>query len=955
MNREQRIKAILIILGLLFCLYYVYPTVRWGTYDEKTRKEYAGDPAATDMDTKLGRWKVEENEVDKEKFLERVKFSLKKWRQGDRDRVINLGLDLQGGLYVVLEVQLDDAVKVQNQNLRERIRDFFTEEKVEYDSLVVPENKPTVIEMTFTNNAVALNAHTALKNNLDFQKEISVPDTFEGNRFAVRLLPSEQARIKVRALEQARRVVENRVNELGLTEPIIQVQKPDRIIVQLPGEKDPERVRRLLKKTAKLRFHVMARDKLTKRVIESIDRHEKIKGRLRVEPGSTEEGHPYTFYYIENTDEEFFRNLLEDPEVKKRVPANYMILLGRAVPEPRLNKVYREFSLLQKDAAIDGVSLRDAKVNVGMTAADRRIDMKLNNTGMARLKNISRKAEKLYKEQGEVSRLSIVLDDVIYTSPLMTEFIDINPIIKGSFSEQEAADLALVLRSGALPAKMTIVQDRTVGATLGTDSIRRGVRAALIGLACVIVFMAVYYLIAGCVADFALTLNMIILLSVLAFFRATLTLPGIAGIILTIGMAVDANVLIFERIREELAAEKELRRAIKDGFGRAYITIVDANVTTILTALILYIWGTGPIRGFALTLMIGISASMITALFVCRYIFDLLATHTKLKTLRMMQLFRRPNFNFLSKRYIALGLSAFVIIAGISLFTVRARNQASAIASNSVLEGTSLLSKPIYGIDLTGGDMLRLQFSNEVSVAQIRAALAQENMANSSIQEVQSSDPTEPLQVLIRSSFNSSTNAIVALEKQFPDNKPIILEVDRIGPAIGEELKEKAVWWILLALGVIVVYIWWRFEFRFGIAAIIALAHDVLVTLAVFAVTDFQINLGVIAALLTIVGYSLNDTIVVFDRIREDMHVVKGATFKEILNLSINQTLSRTVLTSLTTLFVVLSLFVLGGAVIKDFAFALLVGVITGTYSSIFVASPLLLAWQKKTRQKGRK
>ncbi len=279
------------------------------------------------------------------------------------------------------------------------------------------------------------------------------------------------------------------------------------------------------------------------------------------------------------------------------------------------------------------------------------------------------------------------------------------------------------------------------------------------------------------------------------------------------------------------------------------------------------------------------------------------------------------------------------------VFSIRNTNQNKAIAAGVVEKGDSLFTTPIKGIELTGGDITSVKFPNEVSVAQVRKSLDSIGMGESTIQRIGDSN-----EILIRSAFNSSTNALTALNKSFPDNKPEVLEIDRIGPAIGQELKTKAFGAILLALGVIIIYIWWRFEFRFGVAAIIALAHDVLITLGIFALTGHQITLGVIAALLTIVGYSLNDTIVVFDRIREDMHIVKKTSFKDIMNLSINQTLSRTVLTSLTTLVVVMFLWLFGGQVINDFAFALLIGVVVGTYSSIFIASPVLLLWQKKKK-----
>ena len=286
-----------------------------------------------------------------------------------------------------------------------------------------------------------------------------------------------------------------------------------------------------------------------------------------------------------------------------------------------------------------------------------------------------------------------------------------------------------------------------------------------------------------------------------------------------------------------------------------------------------------------------------------------------------------------------------VIIVGMIVFSIRNENQNKALAAGLSPKSDSLLTTPIKGIELTGGDVVSVKFKNDVSVADVRKALSTIGLGESTIQRV-----GEGNEILIRSSFNSSTNAVEALAKAFPDNKPEVLQVDRIGPAIGQELKSKAFLAILFALGVIIIYIWWRFEFRFGVAAIIALAHDVLITLGIFALTGHQITLGVIAALLTIVGYSLNDTIVVFDRIREDMHIIKKATFAEIMNLSINQTLSRTVLTSFTTLIVVLFLWLFGGQVINNFAFALLIGVIVGTYSSIFIASPILLLWQKKKK-----
>jgi len=940
MNRELRIKGVVIALGIAVCLFFVYPTVRWGTYTPEKRIEFTGNLE----NSELGSWKEQEMEIEKGDLIGGFAFSMKKWWQGDRDRVINLGLDLQGGLYVVLEVDLDDAVRVQNQNVRERIKDSLREREAEFKLIADTGNKK--IELSFKDIKDSKKAAQILKGDLDYQNVITIPDneTLNATKFDVTLTADYITKTKKRALEQARRVVENRINELGLTEPSIQVQNNvARIVVQLPGEKDPNRVLRLLKETAKMEFHLVASEKQTKRVIDSINRIHKIKDKLQVDTGRVKEGASYTSYEIEDLDTDYFKMILKDPEVQKRIPQDSMVMLGRPVPNVNRGSVTRIFALVKKDVAINGMSLKDANVNLGRTANDRHVQLKLDGRGIARLKSVSRKCENDFKNKNIVNRLAIVLDDVIYSAPSLYTYIDSSPIISGSFSEQESADLALVLRSGALPAKMEIIQNRTIGATLGADSINRGVKSAIVGLICVLIFMAFYYLLAGLIADFALALNLLILMAVLAFFRATLTLPGIAGIILTIGMAVDANVLIFERIREELRKKDDIKRAIREGFAHAKVTIIDANVTTILTAIILYMLGTGPIRGFALTLIIGIVASMITSLVISRFIFDYLATRDSFKSLKMFQFFSRPNIDFISKRYFAYAISLIIIIVGMSVFSIRNNNQNKANEQGKSLSGESLFETPIKGIELTGGDMIRVKFDKNIKIAKVREALSTVGLGESTIQEIEGEN-----EIMVRSSFNSSSNAFAALEKTFANDNPIMLEVDRIGPAIGEELKTAAVWSIVIALFFIIFYIWIRFkEFGFGLAAIVALAHDVLITLGIFALTGNQITLGVIAALLTIVGYSLNDTIVVFDRIREDINLDRKSSFKDILNLSINQTLSRTVLTSLTTLVVVLFLYLFGGEVIKSFAFALLIGVIVGTYSSIFVASPILLIWRK--------
>ena len=487
-----------------------------------------------------------------------------------------------------------------------------------------------------------------------------------------------------------------------------------------------------------------------------------------------------------------------------------------------------------------------------------------------------------------------------------------------------------------------------MGPSLGRDSIEQGRNAALIGLAIVIIFMVIYYGFSGLVADLALVLNLVFVMAILAAFQGTLTLPGIAGIILTIGMAVDANVLILERIREELRAEKTLRVAIENGYARAVQTIVDANVTTIITAIVLYQYGTGPIKGFALTLMIGIISSMFTAIFVTRTIYDTIVSRQVNPRLSIgrLRVFGDTSINFLGVRRGAFILSAVLILFGLG----------------------STITKGGYnlGIDFAGGTLLELHFDPPASIGDIRQSLGDVrvedqsmDLRNSEIKEFGSVND-----ILIRVEEEAEGTAIAdaiktRLKSDFAgniqDETEWLRRQEAVGPKIGEELKTNAVYAILVAMILIIIYVWWRFrQIEFGIAAVIALFHDVMITLGIFSVLNWEISLAIVAALLTIVGYSLNDTIVVYDRIREDIKLYRRDTFSSVINRAINECLNRTVLTSGTTMLVVLSLIFLGGEVIRDFAFALLIGVIVGTYSSAFVASPIVVEWHNRREAKAR-
>ncbi len=667
------------------------------------------------------------------------------------------------------------------------------------------------------------------------------------------------AEAKKDARARAIEILRNRLDPQGVKEYPIYPQGRDRIVIQLPGETDRERVLGRIKRVAHLEFKLVSDD---------ID---KMKSAL-----------------------------------DGNVPPGFELLVSEDKP-----------ILLEDKAVLTGDSIVDARVEFSQrTFGEPYVSLTLNDKGARLFSQIT--------GQNVNRRLAIVLDGVVESAPVIRERIPSGRAqITGTFSMDEANDLAIVLRAGALPAPVNIIEERTVGPTLGKDSIQNGIKAIIIGGVVVLLFMFAYYLTAGVVANAALCMNLVLILGALSYFKATLTLPGIAGLVLTVGMAVDANVLIFERIKEELKTGKTLHSGIVSGYNRAFLTILDANVTTLITALILFQFGTGPVRGFATTLSIGILASVFTAIVVTRVILDLLTQNKVISRLKMLHLIREPNIDFIGHRKIAYIASVVIILIGMTAFARRGEKN--------------------FGIDFTGGTVQQLRFTNPVSIEEIRASLATIGMADASVQQFGGNK-----EVIIRTFEDISDSVINTFRADFTGNPFEVTRVEKVGPAIGKDLREKALLALLYAMIGICIYISLRFEFKFAIAAIIALFHDVLVAVAALALTGREISIPVIAALLTVVGYSINDTIVIFDRIREDLKIMRKSSYKDILNRSVNQTLSRTLLTSLTTLFVVLSLFLFGGEVINDFSFVLLVGVVVGTYSSIFVAGSILADWSHR-------
>ena len=675
---------------------------------------------------------------------------------------------------------------------------------------------------------------------------------------------------KLDACDRAVEVIRNRIDEFGVRETSIQKQGDDEIVVQLPGVTDRERAIELIGKTAMLEFKLVSSDQ------------DKLKEALS---GTVPKG-----FELKYTQEDNAPILLEEKAV----------LTGDALTNAEMHFSSSDFN---EPAVSLKFNAAGAKKFAEVTAA-----------------NVGR-------------RLAIVLDGKVQSAPNIREAIPSGEaVITGRFTTEQAQDLSLILRVGALPAPMHIEEERTVGPLLGQDSINKGVKASIIGLIAVFIFMAVYYLLAGLISNIALLLNLVVILGGLGILpilfpgvSATLTLPGIAGIALSLGMAIDANVLINERIREELNAGKALRVAISNGYDRAFSAIFDSNFTTVIAAIFLFMFGTGPVRGFAITLIIGLSASMFTAIIVTRTIFELLLYWKWIKSLPMLRLIKDTKIDFVKMRRICYTISVSMIIIGLVFFFKK--------------------GKDAYGIDFSGGQLQEYEFKTDVPVDQLRTFLKEVGFKEVSIQQFRDN----PRVVLIKTKSYNADVIADKLKAKFPDQNVQLLKLERVGPVAGKNLASKAIKALLWSFLGIMIYVAFRFKhFDFGVAGIIALVHDVLIALGAMVVTGREIDLLSVTAFLTIAGYSISDTIVVYDRVRENARLNRKLGLKDIINLSVNQTLSRTIITTGVTLLTVLAIFLYGGDVLSNFSFALLIGFFCGAYSTVFIASPLALGWSRR-------
>ncbi len=684
-------------------------------------------------------------------------------------------------------------------------------------------------------------------------------------------------------------IIRNRIDEFGVAEPVITKEAKDLVVVQLPGITDRERAKEIVGKTAHLEFKLVSEDPELLRQAEEASAPPSTPAKGEAKP--TVEKIP-----------------AEPPRAPAKMPEGYELA---TISERNRH----ETLLLQKEPILTGDKLVNASVSFD-SYGQPIVELEYDSEGA--------KIFDRFTFQNIGRRLAIVLDGKVHSAPVIRDRIPNGRAqISGNFSSQDASDLALVLRAGALPAPVVVEEERTVGPSLGRDSVTKGIRSGLLGALLVFVFMPVYYLLAGLISSVALLIYILITLGTLAAFHATLTLPGIAGFILSIGMAVDANVLIFERIREELATGKSTRAAVSAGYHRAFAAILDSNVTTVISSVILYVIGTGPIKGFAVTLTIGILASMFSAITITRAIFDFLTQKNPNLNLKMFQLFHQPKFHFLKNRFWAYGFSVLALALGVGSIFLRGSQN--------------------YGVEFTGGALVQVRYQKALKSEEIRDALAKVGLAKAMIQRYGEEAKNEFAIKIGERSVARIEEASKALagEKGYE-----IIRIDEIGPAVSRDLQKKALWAVFWSSVGILVYLAFRFEWKFAAAAVIALLHDTVFSFGFYAFSGREINLPTVAAILTIMGYSVNDTIITFDRVRDNLKVFRKMPFRDLVDLSVNQTLSRTVLTSLTVLFATAALFFFGGAAINDFAFILLVGFSVGIYSTVFVASALLVDWK---------
>ena len=897
-----------------------------------------------------------------------------------KGKELNKGLDLKGGINVILQISVRDILKGLAENSKNPV---FNQALNEADILQKRSDEP-YIESFFTSfDNVKGESDKLADTNIFANRTLSDEINFEMTDDQVQPI----IRRKVdESIISAFEVLRKRIDKFGVTQPNIQrLGSSGRILVELPGAKDVDRVQNLLQSTAQLEFwetfkndqlliFLSQANELLKQNIkeESVNEEKEVDAIADlladvVEKDSTDlnlpnpildriegygfQGGPVLAQFAKK-DQELISSYLDRSDVRKLLPAQYRYIKfawGKAEANGEVIELYALQSNRNGEPPLSGGVVVDAMQTydaVGKPA----VSMQMNASGARSWENLTGKAFK------EASNIAIVLDDIVYSAPGVPggAISGGRSEITGEFSLNEAIDLANVLRAGKLPASAEIIQSEIVGPSLGQEAIESGVYSFLIALILVLLWMVFYYGISGIFADIALTFNILLIFGVLAGLGAVLTLPGIAGIVLTIGISVDANVLIFERVREELRRGKGIRKAVADGFNNALSSILDANITTGLTALILFVFGTGPIKGFATTLLIGIATSLFTAIFITRIFVDdrnKKGKKVSFATAATRGLLSNINWVFLGKRKIAYGVSGILLSMSLgSLFTI-GLNQ---------------------GVDFVGGRSYTVRFENAVNPSEIESTLV--DVFGSA--EVKTFGEANQLKITTKYKVDVEGLAVDdeiqnklfnALGNYLPrgityedfvngsDDKALgIMSSIKVGPTIADDIKNNSYLAVIGSLIVVFLYILLRFrKWQFSLGAVAAVFHDVIIVLGVFSLThqimpfNMEINQAFIAAILTVIGYSLNDTVVVFDRIREYVNEHPKWSFNTTVDSALNSTLSRTLNTSLTTLIVLLAIFIFGGESIRGFMFALIIGVMVGTYSSVFIATPVMYDTQE--------
>lgn len=914
---------------------------------------------------------------------------------------LNLGLDLQGGMHVTLEVSPIEIVKGISGN---------SQDEKFLQALETARQSIKGTQLDFVEEFYRIYQELAPG------EKLSYIFATEANQGKISLKSTDEEVLEVindevnGAIDRSFNILRTRIDRFGTSQPNIQrLPGTGRIQIELPGVDNPARVRKLLQGVAKLEFwevnepneigttlsainDLLVKEMQTKLELEKSD--DSSEGSTddaldnlfedeadttaadddlaaQLESDSTaldsaafnsqvsplfsliDQRFGGLFYNLKDTSQ--INRILKREDVRSIIPAT-MKFLWAIKPvknqDPSDSEEILELYSIKTSrggkAPLTGEVITDARQDIDQRSSPS-ISMNMNATGAKKWKKLT--ASNINR------RIAIVLDNYVYSAPnVQGEIPNGSSQITGNFTLEEAQDMANILKAGALPAPTTIVEDVVIGPTLGKVAQQQGIISIVAGLIIVVLFMVAYYAKGGLVANIALLFNIFFILGILAQFSAALTLPGIAGIVLTIGMSIDANVLIFERIREELRNGSGVKQAISSGYKKAYSSIVDANVTTLLTCIILYSLGQGPVKGFAITLMIGIVCSFFSAVFITRVFVEWMSKKGDQSKISFSTPFSKSilaniNFNFIEKRKAAYIFSSIFIGLGIIAM---------------IAKGLTL------GVDFQGGRSYVVAFTEPVEPSALKISLAKtfDNQgtevktfgANNRLKVTTSymiGDESDEADIAVKEALVKGVAAHTNLEfiqddTKLDSSKFTIASSSKVGATIADDIKNASTQSVILALIAIFIYIVIRFrKWQFGLGAIVALFHDTLFVLSAFAMANligisFEVDQVFIAAMLTIIGYSINDTVVVFDRIRENLGIKAGSEMKKVFNESLNNTISRTMITSVTTLIVIMVLFLFGGAILKGFSFALLIGVLIGTYSSLFIATPVVIDFNKK-------